>query len=331
MESIKKLCPQKFEVWVAFLMGMVVIIIAIVVFDSVLIKSRSGQLQDAMRDVVIDTKGADISVNFAQTVNSEKDDDPDAWLGIEPMDITKEMANQLGLKVSGGVLVSRVVPGSPAEAAGLLRGDILYEFDHREIKDTDRLESFVEKLEPGDRVKISLFRNEDRLVVYAFLGERLDTTSQSSIRQISGVIPPNQKWGIVISELMPALRATYEIPLNESGVIVLMVVPGSFAEKAGVIKGDLIRHVNQTPVNGISDFFKALETADNQMLLNIYRQGSEMYINVAAANTTTDSQSYQFYAVAQEGIGMNRPLYVPGYDQTQSGDPDDKTKSLTSF
>ncbi|KPA13706.1 magnetosome protein MamE-Cter, greigite-specific, partial [Candidatus Magnetomorum sp. HK-1] len=194
----------------------------------------------------------------------------------------------------------------------------------------DRLTSLVEKLEPGDRVKIGLFRNDDRLVFYAFLGERQSTADNSSVLQVSGTSDSDQEWGIVISELVAPIRTSYNIPQDENGVIVLMVIPGSPADRAGIRKGDLIRNINQTKIYHMSDFFQALQTSDTKMVLNVFRQGYDLMIVVTATASINDVQS-PGYVVAQEGIGMNRPLYVPGYDQTQSGEPDDKTNNSVTF
>ena len=346
MNSVKKICPQNFQVWVAFLMGMVVIIIAIVVFNNMLGKSRIGYTQEPMKSIELETKGIEMSinpyqttVNPTQTVNpiqtvslTSKNDEPEAWLGIEPSDLSEDIAKELGLKVKG-VLVSRVIPNSPAEAAGLLRGDILYEFDYREVKDSDRLSTLIGKLEPGDRVKIALFRNNERLVVYALLGEKESTpTDNSNIKQIAAdVIPTDQRLGIVVSELMGSLRVTYGIPDNENGVLVLMVIPGSPAEAAGLKRGDLIKQVNKIPVYKLSDFFEALQASNQRLVLNVVRQGSEFYITVAIADINTPSKVLDGYVVAQEGIGMNRPIYVPGYDQTQSGDVKTTTTKTTDL
>ena len=328
MDSIKEKCPQNFKVWVSFLMGMVVIIIAIVVFDSVLVRGRIGQVQDNPREVSIETPVSSVNVEYVKTVSSTKDNEPQAWLGIEPMDINSQMAEQMDLDIKGGVLASKVIPDSPAEQSGIMRGDILYEFEYRDIKDTDQLEKLIEKSDPGERVKIGLFRQNKRMVFYVLLGER-SAVSDPSIRTISGDTTDPSQWGMVVTELMPQICSAYGIPTNEQGILILKVISGSLAERAGARKGDLIRSINNTPVYRMSDFFDALASANNQLLLNVLRQGSEFYITVTNSNKASDSALYQqntsVIVAAQEGIGMNRPLYVPGYDQTQSGEPDEKT------
>ena len=149
MKNEGKLCPQNFQVWVAFLMGMIVIIIAVVIFDKVSM-GRYGPDKKIQEDTY--QGGFETDLGYGQQVISlkESDDYSGAWLGIEAVDITKPMANQLDLSISGGVLVSRVIENSPADRAGLLRGDIIYEFDQREVKDSDQLSKLLGKTDPGD-------------------------------------------------------------------------------------------------------------------------------------------------------------------------------------
>ena len=362
MKKEGKLCPQNFRVWVAFLMGMVVIIIAIVIFDHVSVRGRVG-----LDDGKLDTGG---TTGYVQTSSTQSGIQPasytkgtegetGAWLGIEPVDVTEAMAKQFGFTISGGVLVSRVIEGSPAEKAGLLQGDIIYELGHREVENSDELRHLLSKSDPGERVRIALFRDGKRKVSYAKLGEAVSAGSTSSVSQIAGEIIPNDlRWGIVVSELTESLRNAYDIPGKENGVLIVMVAPGSAADKAGLIKGDVIRQVDGARIDDLAGFFEAIGSNDkSNLLLNVCRQGAQFYVNIAAVSpfmpvggpsgseeeSSTESEGYQGmpsqipprgkpevqqvqgFSTAQEGIGMNRPLYVPGYDQTQSGEPKDKT------
>jgi len=237
MKDEGKLCPQNFQIWVAFLMGMVVIVIAIVVFDNVSGKSRPGidtLSKTAVDDSVRYQTGADdFYTATGQSVSylKETESAPGAWLGIEPADITGATAKELGLSISGGVLVSRVIENSPAEKAGLLSGDIIYEFDRHDVANTDELAGLLSKLDPGKRVRVALFRDGKRKVLYVELAEAAAAGSTSSVRQIAGEVTPSDlKWGIVVSEITESLREAYDIPGKENGVIVMMVTPGSAAD-----------------------------------------------------------------------------------------------------
>ena len=361
MNKEGKLCPQNFQVWVAFLMGMVVIIIAIVVFDKVSVKGRvdTGTVAvdvDRSQSLVPGMTTAGQTVNTIANVETGAS----AWLGIEPLDITAAMARQLGLDISGGILASKVISDSPAEKAGLLQGDVIYEIDSRDVETSAELRLVLADEEPGDRIRITLFRDREREVIHVKLGSVLDQNPAYSATQIDGDIPVNLRWGIVVSELTPALLKTYDVQ-NPIGVMVVMVAAGSAADRAGILKGDIIRQVNGYGTNSLADFFEAIEDAKESILLNICRQGTLYYVNIVAVspvmNTADDSteeaeeseglegmpttippmgqpqtsQQTAGMVTAQEGIGMNRPLYVPGADQTQSGDPDDKTTSISNL
>ena len=364
MNKEKKLCPQNFQVWVGFLMGMVVIIIAIVIFDHVSTRGRAGT-DDGRIDTgdipgYVNTSSAQSGIQPASYTKGTEAD-PRAWLGIEPVDVTEAMAKQMGLSISGGVLISSVIEGSPAERAGLLQGGIIYELAHREARNSEELRHLLSKSAPGERVRISVFRDRKRKVSYVKLGETVSAGSTSSVRQIAGEIIPNDlRWGIVVSELTESLRSAYDIPGKENGALIVMVAPGSAADKAGLIKGDVIRQVDETRIDNLADFFEAIGSSDKRsLLLNICRQGAQFYVNIAAVSPfmpvggppgseeedSTESDGYQGmpsaipprgkpevqqvqgFSTAQEGIGMNRPLYVPGYDQTQSGEPENKTRT----
>jgi S1-C subfamily serine protease len=328
MKGETKLCPNNFQIWVAFLMGMVVIVIAIVVFDGVS-NNRPTAVNRSPTDDILDLR---TTINTQNTLLTSGENNSVAWLGVEANDITSNMAQQLGLDISNGVLISRVIDDSPAEKAGLLPGDIIIEFDHRDVDDVDRLLKLISKADPGERVKLSLIRDNDRIAIYVELGESIANQTLSANKAAGNVVPSagdvpagDLRWGVVLSELTDQLRKAYEIPDDLNGVLVMRVVPGSAAARAGVIKGDLIRQVDKLQIDNLVDFFKALQSADNNVILYVYRDESVLLINVVALLP----DQAQGFAMAQEGIGMNRPLYVPGYDQTQSGDPDAKTQSLT--
>ncbi len=81
------------------------------------------------------------------------------WVGVYLQPVTKELANYFGLKNTEGVIVSSIVAGSPAEKAGLQRGDIILEFNKQAIKTSDDLPKLVQKSKVGDQAILPVFRN----------------------------------------------------------------------------------------------------------------------------------------------------------------------------
>lgn len=310
-------------------MGMVVIVISIVVFDHVS-DTRYGTTNRLVDDTIIDQRDTVAQPStYIQSTSGETSSD--VFLGIEVSNATSQMTQQLGLDISEGVFITRVLANSPAQEAGLEPGDILFEFDHRDVNDVKELIELMNKAEPGDRIKLALIRDDSRIVIYVVLEEAV-SNKNLSVSKVAGdvisiagdTLTGEQKWGVVLAELTDQLRKTYKIPDDKNGVVVVNVVSGSSAASAGIVKGDLIQRVDKIIVENLTDFFKALQISDNSVILYVYRDNSALLINMTASIPYTSVQGYK---VAQEGIGMNRPLYVPGYDQTQSGDPDDKTNN----
>jgi membrane-associated protease RseP (regulator of RpoE activity) len=284
MADKRGFCEQNWKVWVAFMMGMVIVVVAIVFFDRTLEGGRPG---DAPRPVEEGIGREDYVVGQSASFLSLRDgrNGRGAWLGIEAVNVTGETAAMLGHAASGGVLVSKVLKSSPAEAAGLQNGDILYELDYRGVESVEDLSALLGRLSPDARVKVVLRRDGGREVVYVKLGEVTGANASLAVSWVAGeVVPNDQKWGIAVSELTESLRKTYGIPKKEEGVAVVMVLPGSAADRAGLKAGDLVQQVDSTEVRGLADFFEVLQSSANRILLRIYRDGAVLLVQVVAAS-----------------------------------------------
>jgi hypothetical protein len=311
-------CEQNWKVWVAFMMGMVIVVVAIVFFDRTL---DGGRPVDAPRPDE-EGIGRDNYVLAQSTSYLSLRDGRNgrgAWLGIEAVNVTRETAAMLGHDASGGVLVSKVLGSSPAEAAGLVNGDILYEFDYRGVESVNDLTALLGRLSPGARVKAVLRRDGGREVVYVKLGEVAGAATPLAVSWVAGeVVPNDQKWGIAVSELTDSLRKTYGIPKKEEGVAVVMVLPGSAADRAGLKAGDLIQQVDSTEVRGLADFFEVLQSSASHLLLRIYRDDAVLLVQVIAAspfmpiggNPNTEDDD-------DEGL-KGRPAQIPSMGKPES-------------
>jgi len=209
------------------------------------------------------------------------DKTPSAWLGIEAVDLPESTAKKLDLEIKGGVFVSKVLDGSPAANDGLLRGDIIFEVDHRKVTSVDDLVRVLSKLEPDDRVRVVVLRDGEREILYVKLGEA--AAAPSAVRTVAGeIVTPDLKWGIAVSELTPSLRSAYDIPKREKGVVIVMVLPGSAAQRAGLRAGDLVKQVDRETVESLADFFASLSSSSRHVLFKVYRDGAEVFVHVIA-------------------------------------------------
>lgn len=93
------------------------------------------------------------------------------YLGVEMVDLTPDLAQQLGIRETSGALIVRVAPGSPAENAGLQRGDIVRKFNGRAITDILALRSRVAETDVGHKVELTISRGGEELVLSAEIVE----------------------------------------------------------------------------------------------------------------------------------------------------------------
>lgn len=259
-------CPKNFQVWIAFIFGLVCMVVAVGLFDRF---SRSQQ-----------QAGSATSLQNAGTSAKTVAGRPGTtlWLGIDAKDVDAPLAAQLGLEEAKGVWVTRVYSGSPAEEAEIERGDVIISFARQKVKVLDDLRTILTSVDAGDHVRACLYRNEVRVSVYVAPSERpAGATSLIAGEDGSGI-----DWGMTVSETTAQLRAAFGIPNEQAGVVVVGLIANSLAEAAQVLRGDLIRSVNHRKTEDIESFVKVLSDADEGLLLDVYRRGEQLFISVGS-------------------------------------------------
>jgi Do/DeqQ family serine protease len=112
--------------------------------------------------------GFAIPVNMARKVIEDlvkKGKVTRGWLGIGIQPLTPDLARSFGLQVEDGVLINQVMPGSPAEAAGLKTGDLVQSVDGKPIKDLRQLQRVIAETDIGKSVTISILRGKEQRTV----------------------------------------------------------------------------------------------------------------------------------------------------------------------
>ena len=156
----------------------------------------------------------------------------------------------------GGITISSVVPGSPAERAGLKVGDTIFSVDGKPIKNGDELVSDIAGRKPGSKVMLGYYRNgkkdeaavtvADRAKLFASrLGEEQEGGEPST--------PKQSKMGVTVRDLTPEMADRLNVPSGQ-GVVVQEVKPGSFADDIGLTRGDVVLEINKQKVNSVDDF-----------------------------------------------------------------------------
>ncbi len=186
------------------------------------------------------------------------------YLGLYPQDLTPVMAKQFGLKSTKGALVASVEPETPAGIAGVQRGDIILEFNGREVEDANALRNMVAEIAPGTNVKVKLFRDGKERSVEVKLSERPDTPEARSREELSRENPLS---GLEVQDLTPTLRRQFNLRSDIGGVLVTNVGPSSSAAEEGIRQGEIIQEIDRQPIRSVADFQRAASQATGKDVL----------------------------------------------------------------
>jgi serine protease Do len=196
------------------------------------------------------------------------------WIGIMIQDITPELAKSFGIKTAKGVLISDVVKGSPAEKAGLLRGDVILRFEDKEIENAHKLSQLAAVTPPDTMAKIDLLRNGKAETISLKVGTMPEEEQK--------IISPEEKsdWGMMVQELTPQLAQQLGLDPGTTGVVISNIKEGSPAAEAGLRPGDLITEVNRTAVKNLNNYQQALKKAKSgeNLLLLVKRGSGALYV-----------------------------------------------------
>ena len=197
-----------------------------------------------------------------------------AWLGVGIQDVTDPLAQSFGLKEKKGALVSQVFKNSPAEQAGIAQGDVILEFNGKEISDPQDLSPMVAAMPVGKTVTLKLFRNGNTITKEVKLGEMVEKTEVAKA-------PSHKMLGITVQNVTPEIARALGLR-DETGVVVSSVEPGSPAETAGLQRGDVIQEVNRNPVKDTQGFLRKIEAAKDgrSILLLVHREESSLFVAV---------------------------------------------------
>jgi serine protease Do len=227
-------------------------------------------------------------VAFAIPVNLAKSLLPDlqsrgriAWgfLGVSIQDLTQDLAQAIGFQETKGALVNNVLPGQPAEAAGIKRGDIIVAFDGKPVSDVRALQRAVSFTSVGKQVEVRVFRGGKLETVTVKVGEAGTLEHQAS------VTPVRRDLGMTVEELDAEKAKKLKLREDEEGLVVTDVAKGGPAASAGVRAGDLVREANRREVRSLEGFRSALRREEGEADLFLLKRG-ESYFYVAVKPKT---------------------------------------------
>jgi serine protease Do len=192
-------------------------------------------------------------------------------IGVQIDQVTRDVAESIGLGRPQGALVRNVESGSPADKAGIEAGDIITKFNGQAIDRASDLPRMVGNTKPGSRASVTVFRRGQTRDLNVNVAEFEDTTTtaartkpQTPEDRPKAATPGGQSLGLVVSELTAQQRRDAKV---KGGVHVDAV--SDAAERAGIREGDVIVAIGNTEVNSVHDFESAVARADKKKPLPV--------------------------------------------------------------
>nr|WP_040577063.1 DegQ family serine endoprotease [Methylophaga lonarensis] len=198
------------------------------------------------------------------------------WLGVVIQDVTRELAESFGLSRPQGALVSRVIPDSPAEKAGFRAGDVILEFDGRNVVTSSDLPPIVGRTAVGKETNVQIMREQKRQTIKVVV-EELPDEDQVALSRVGPQRSTDNRLAIEVIEVSYEQRQ--EAGLDSGGVYVMKVETGP-ALRAGIRPGDVISNLNNVQIESVQQFLevaKSLEAGKSVPVL-IHREGNSQFL-----------------------------------------------------
>jgi serine protease Do len=190
------------------------------------------------------------------------------WLGVLIQEISKEIADSLGMKSVKGALVSSATEGGPAQKAGVKTGDVILKFNGIDIDTMKELPKVVAGTPVGKSVPLVILRNGKTITLNVVLGELELAEKENLITKSSGNKKSKsktfEKLGFVAEELSKSNIEKFKLKKIKAGILISSVKEGSVAQEAGLLPGMVIVRVGQIEVNSIDVIEDAIKNAIKQ-------------------------------------------------------------------
>ncbi len=191
------------------------------------------------------------------------------WIGAQLQKITPAIAESLGMARPGGVLIRKIIPGGPADEAGLRRGDVIVRFGGREVANPQELNYRMAIGTIGETSAIEFLRGGSRMNSSIML----TTAPERPARNETTLRDRSPFSGARVANLNPALAEELGRNYEQPEVIVLAVRRGSPARRIGLKPGDIITEINNRRIRKVRDLKNALRLNDYEWAIAVRRKG----------------------------------------------------------
>ena len=188
-------------------------------------------------------------------------------IGVALGEMTKEVAESLGLGKPRGAYVRNVDPGGPASAGGIESGDVILSFNGREIAKSTDLPRLVGETKPGTTATVQVWRKGATRDLTVTVGDSESTQSAGKKTETPSANSGNtNSFGVSITDLSDAKKKELNI---KSGIEVTGVGDGTFA-KAGIRPGDVIIRIGDTDITGVKQFEALVKALDANKAVPVF-------------------------------------------------------------
>jgi serine protease Do len=203
--------------------------------------------------------GGNIGIGFAIPINLVKEVLPQlrgkgkvtrGFLGVLIQKVTPEIAESLGMDKGYGALVANVSKDGPADKAGVKVGDVIVEFDGKEVKDSSDLPIIVARTPVEKRARMKVLRDKREVTLTVTVGELKD-------EEVVASAPEKGELGLTVQRLTPQMAESLGLDKTE-GVVVTAVEPGSAADEAGIRRGDVILEIDRKAIRNLDEYKKSV-------------------------------------------------------------------------
>jgi serine protease Do len=194
-------------------------------------------------------------------------------IGVQIDQVSKDVAESIGLGKAQGALVRGVEAGSPAEKGGVEAGDIITRFEGKTIDKATDLPRLVGNVKPGTKATVTVFRRGATRDLSVVIGE---VEAEKPVRKAQTpevkppVAGPAQAMGLAVSELPDALKKELKV----KGGVKVDASEGA-AARAGLREGDVILAIANTEISSVKDFEAALAKIEKGKAINVLFRRSE--------------------------------------------------------
>ncbi len=192
-------------------------------------------------------------------------------LGITIQEVDQPLAESFGLARAGGALVSAVEPGSPAEKAGLLPGDVILKFNGHEIGASSDLPPLVADVVPGGKATLGLWRKGKHLEISSSVMEAKETQAQGGPKAVE----PG-RLGLAVRPLSAEEKREAEL----AGGLLVEEASGP-AARAGIRPGDVLLAVNGEPITSVEQLRGLVNKSGKRIALLILRDGQKLFVPIS--------------------------------------------------